>query len=121
MDAYAMSGSLSHRRNCLRAWRERAEHYAYKLKLLITPLVSNAIHRRDLFIKINRFIDAVQDFIMVHAGNISRARCSLADASFSSPLKQTLLLRHVSLLSTLPDALVSCLALQNFLQALFRE
>ncbi len=116
-----MAGSLPNRRNCLRAWRERAEHYAYKLKLLITPMVPNAIRRRDIFIKISCIIDAVQDFIMVHAGNISRARCSMADASFSSPLKDVLLLRHGSLLSTLPEAIVSSLTLQKFLKVLFLE
>lgn len=116
-----MAASLSNRRKYLRAWRERAEHYAYKLKLLITPMVPNATQRHDIFVKINRIIDAVQDFIMVHAGNIARARCSMADASFSSPLKDTLLLRHGSLLSTLPAALVTSLPLLNFLQTLFRE
>ena len=102
-------------RNLLRAWRTRADNYAAEIKIRITSMVPDATLRRDIFIKITRIIDALQDFIMVHEGNIARTRRSLEDASVASSLKHTLLLRQKSLLSTLPAVIVARLHLSEFL------
>ena len=100
-------------REHLLAWRKQADHYAAKIKILITSMVPDARHRRDLFIKVHRVIDTVQDFIMVHAGNIQQARRSLINSDVMSPLKNTLFLRLRSLLCALPDAIVTRLRISD--------
>lgn len=107
-------------RKHLLAWRKRADNYAAELKIRITALVPDASLRRNLFIKITRTIDALQDFIMVHDGNIARTRRSLEDATVVSSLKHTLLLRLNSLLAALPAVIVARLHLSDLLSFLLK-
>ncbi len=83
-------------------------------------MVPDARHRRDLFIKVHRVIDTVQDFIMVHDGNIARARRSLEDSTVVSSLKHTLHLRLNSLLAALPAVIVARLHLSDLLSFLLK-
>ncbi len=107
-------------RQHLLAWRKRADHYADELKIRITALVPDASLRHNLFIKITRTIDALQDFIMVHDGNIARARRSLEDSTVVSSLKHTLHLRLNSLLAALPAVIVARLHLSDLLSFLLK-
>ncbi len=105
-------------RSRLQAWRNRADDYAYRLKIRITPHVADAAERRRIFCIISGLLDSLQDLIRVHGSNPQKAHQVLRDIMVKSPLKLTVLQFLKNLMAALPAALQTHITRQDLLLAL---
>lgn len=105
-------------RSRLQAWRNRADDYAYRLKIRITSHVPDAAERRRIFSIITGLLDSLQDLIRVHGNNPQKAHQVLSDIMVKTPLKLTVLQLLKNLVTALPESLQAHITRQDLLLSL---